>query len=101
MIKVGTICIGQNHVNSPECNSMECEVIEALAARRIMFLITGQVVVKACYVVRWADGEVLATSPENIRPKLLPPYAGTGLASILNLFKGPHETRAEPTKEIP
>ncbi len=85
MYKVGTICIGQNFQVDTDRNGMECEITGPLGMRLALNKRTGAKYSAVRYTVRWSDGIEAIVAPHLLRPKLPPP--GTGLESILNLFK--------------
>lgn len=69
--KIGAICIGQNFVQFPERNGMECEIIGELKERRGRGP-TGKLFAALSYRVHWADGKVYAVRPRNLRLKKPP-----------------------------
>lgn len=95
MYKVHTICIGRGITNPhyTHYNRMECEIIAPLQLRtggwRLMNGCKVMLPPLMLYRVRWSDMSITYAEHHNLRPKFLPPDAGTGLTFILNLFKEP------------
>lgn len=84
MFPVGTICIGQNLQHHPECNGMECEILELPKLRWVHSRRGRYRAVR--YVVLWADGVRSAIAPEKLRKR--PPREDfKGELRILELFK--------------
>jgi len=70
--EIGEIVIGQNFINWPERNGMECEIIGELKERGSSSLTTGIYTVDECYEVKWEDGITSAQKPYFLRKKKPP-----------------------------
>jgi hypothetical protein len=91
--KVGDICVGQNFINHPEKNGMECTVIGGLQMRYGVDFRTGVAAWEMLYDVRWADGAESFQEPYTLRLKRPPT---TGEQMIRSMFDAPPVERRQP-----
>jgi hypothetical protein len=80
---VGEVAIGQN-CDGPGRNGVECTVVDGLAMRTVCHTINRSVIYTiAAYLVTWPNGEVTASTPDQLRKKRPPT---TGEQAIRDLF---------------
>lgn len=73
ILKVGDICIGQNLVNRPSYNGVECEIIGGLELRNISYHSEEPNKFKRVgYAVKWQDGSISSQTIHHLRRKSLP-----------------------------
>lgn len=71
---VGDLAVGQNARWDFTRNGMDCEVVLGLEVRPYWRRdIGGEICMAPCYVVRWADGEISAALPDQLRRRPEPP----------------------------
>ena len=86
--KIGDVCEGQNFVRSPDRNGMQCTIIGGLEIRRGRIPQTTESFECLMYRVHWADDDITAQPPYNLRKKR-PPASDSGERSIMELFDRP------------
>lgn len=92
--KVGEVCIGQNFVNSPELNGLECVIIGGLVERLSKHLITGLITSGFRYRVQFADGSIFAQEPYFLRLKQPPTSAKSIMRAAILKAKQPSKVPA-------
>lgn len=70
-LKIGDVCIGQNHILDLHLNGMECVVTEPLEFVTA-FNSLGEIVRDRAYGVRWADGTDAYAAPQYLRKRRPP-----------------------------